>query len=108
MALSVVGFLEAVDVQGKDGERQAWDGAQGPIEFAPVLQAGERIGRRQRGEFHGRFVEGAFGANALEEATDVMAGYGDDVEHSSEGTLEGFAEDDQHAHNTPLGPDREG
>ena len=107
MAVGVVGFLEAVDVQGEDGEGLTRDGAQGSIEFAPVLQAGQRIGRRQRRELHGRLVDRVLGANVLEEAADVMADHGHGVKHSSDGTVDGVAKDREDANDTASTTDRE-
>ena len=108
MTVSIVGRLQSINVQGKDGEWLPGDGAQSTIEFAPVFQTGEHIGGCQLGEFHGRLVERAFGANALEKAPNVMAGHGDSVERSPNGALSRFPKDDQYADHTAVRPDRKG
>ena len=108
MAMGVIGGLQAVKVQGEDGERLARYGAQRPIEFAPIVQTGERIRRGQGGKFHGCFMEGVIGANPLEEATNVMAGHRDGVEHAADGTLYGLAKNGEHTDHPVVGPDREG
>ena len=53
-------------------------------------------------------MEGVLGANPLEEATNVMAGHWDGVEHSADRTVHGLAEDGEHTDHPVVGPDREG
>ncbi len=53
VAVGVVDVLEAVDVQGEHGEWESRDGTQRTVELAPILQAGERVGGCERGEFGG-------------------------------------------------------
>lgn len=108
VAMRVIDVFEAVDVDGEDGERLARDGAQGTIELPPVVQPGERIGRGQGGELLDAFVDGVVGTDPLEEASHVMAGQGDGIDHSSSGALDRLAMDDEHAGKAASGPDGEG
>ena len=62
VALGVIDLLESVDVKRKHGEWQSRNGAQRPVELAPVLQPGERIRGSERGKLHGGFVDRGFGA----------------------------------------------
>jgi hypothetical protein len=72
MTLVVVDRLQTIDIQGENRKGLTWDGAQSTVEFAAVLQTGERIRGGELGEFHRVIMEGILGAHAVEVTADVM------------------------------------
>ncbi len=106
VALGVIDLLQPVDVKGEHREWQSRNGAERPVELAPVLQSGERIRGCERSKLHGGFVDRGFPANALDEPAKVVADGGHRLHRSAMRRGGRLSKNREHADEIALASDR--